>query len=70
MTPTQYRPFVFKLLNEFELADKIQDAAGSKEGLRSVRDPQNGGRLEIGHDLTVIDLFHQVTYRIAETSSG
>jgi len=70
VTPFTYKPFVKKILTEFFDAAKIQEVAASKDGLRSVRDPQNGGRLEIGHDLTVIDLLHQITFRIAETSTG
>ena len=70
VTPHQYKPFVKRLLQEFEDAAKIQNAQTSKDGLRVVRDPQNGGRLEVGHDLHVIDLLHQTTFRLAEVSTG
>jgi phage tail sheath gpL-like len=70
VTPSTYKPFIRGYLDAFADVEKIQEVAASKEGLRCVIDPNNSGRLEVGHDLHVIDLLHQTTFRIAEVSSG
>lgn len=67
ITPTLYAPFVKSLVDEFD-GQRLQNAIKSKAGLRVVRDPNNGGRLEVGLDIHAIDLFHQMTARIAEVS--
>jgi phage tail sheath gpL-like len=69
ITPSVYRPFAIGILREFE-GEKLQEVDSSVEGLRVVRDPNNGGRLEAGVDLNVVDLFHQMTVRVAEVSTG
>ena len=69
ITPSNYAPFVKALIDEFA-GQRLQRTAESKTGLRVVRDPNNGGRLEVGLDLTAVDLFHQMTARIAEISAG
>lgn len=68
-TPSSYRIFPISLLNEFE-GQRLQNVTASKDGLRVVRDPNNGGRLEVGINLHVVDLFHQATFRLAEVSTG
>ena len=70
ITPSIYAPFVKALLDDFFIAAKLQNVEVAKEGLRVVRDPNNGGRLEVGHDLQVIDHLHQATFRLAEVSTG
>jgi len=70
LTPSAYKPFVNSMIDEFEAKGLLQKADTSKSGLQVVRDPNNGGRLEVGHDLFCIDLLHQTTFRFAETSSG
>jgi phage tail sheath gpL-like len=67
--PSTYKPFVLGLLDEFE-GTVLQDVTASKESCQVVRDPNNGGRLEIGVDLNIVDLLHQRTFRLAETNSG
>lgn len=69
ITPSAYKIFPKRLLDEFE-GIKLQNVPTSKEGLRVERDPNNGGRLEVGLDLHVVDLFHQATFRLAEVSTG
>lgn len=69
ITPSNYAPFVKALLDEFA-GQRLQDVALSKNGLRVVRDPNNGGRLEVGVDIHCIDLFHQMTARVAEVSAA
>lgn len=70
MQPSLYRPFVGKILREFEDAAKLQDVDTSIAGMRVVRDPNNTGRLEVGYDIRVIDHLHQTSVRIAEVSPG
>lgn len=70
VTPSLWKALPLELLDEFNAADKLQRVSESKESLRAVKDPQNGGRLECGLDLIVIDQLHQLTVRIAETSTG
>lgn len=67
ITPSNYSPFVKALVDEFA-GQRLQKTAESKNGLRVVRDPNNGGRLEVGLDINAVDLFHQMTARIAEVS--
>jgi phage tail sheath gpL-like len=67
--PSTYKPFVLGLLDEFE-GRILQEVQSSKDGCQVVRDPNNGGRLEIGVDLYIVDLLHQRTFRLAEVSSG
>ena len=69
VTPTTYKPFVQSLLDDFA-GQRLQDVPQSKAGLRVVRDPNNGGRLEVGVDIHAVDLFHQMTARVAEVSAG
>lgn len=69
ITPTVYAPFVKALLDEFS-GQRLQNVAESQAGLRVVRDPNNGGRLEVGVDIHAVDLFHQMTARVAEVSAA
>jgi len=69
ITPSNYAPFVRALLDEFN-GQRLQNVAQSKTGLRVVRDPNNGGRLEVGVDINAVDLFHQMTARVAEISAA
>lgn len=70
VTPSVWKGLPVQLLNEFEDAGKIHKVAESKASLNVGVDPQNGGRLEAGIDLNVINLLHQLTLRIAETTTG
>lgn len=69
ITPSVYAPFVKGLLDEFN-GQRLQNVTESKNGLRVVRDPNNGGRLEVGVDIHAVDLFHQMTARVAEVSAA
>lgn len=69
ITPSNYAPFVKSLIDEFA-GQRLQNVAESKRGLRVVRDPNNGGRLEVGVDINAVDLFHQMTARVAEVSAA
>lgn len=69
VTPSTYAPFIKALLDEFA-GQRLQRVGESKNGLRVVRDPNNGGRLEVGVDINAVDLFHQMTARVAEVSAA
>lgn len=69
ITPSIYS-LPIELLDEgFELG-YLQNIEDSLESLERSIDPQNGGRLEVGVNINAINLLHQLTARIAETSSG
>lgn len=70
VTPSIWKGLPLKILTEFEGLGRIHKVQESKDSLRVSVDPQNGGRLEAGFDLNVINLLHQLTLRIAETSTG
>jgi phage tail sheath gpL-like len=70
VTPSRYVPFLAKIIDEFETDGVIQDADGWKEALRANVDPLNNGRLELGDSGRTIDILHQASLRLAETSPG
>lgn len=65
--PSSFKAHIGKRMDDYEAAGKIQQAAASKASIRVVK---TGSRLEVGFDLISIDLLHQATYRVAESSSG
>lgn len=70
VTPSRYVPFLAKIIDEFEDAGVIQDADAWKAALRANIDPLNNGRLELGDSGRTIDILHQASLRVAETSAG
>jgi len=72
VTPETYKPFVRGILSEFgdPSAPRLQDVVTSSTNMQVDVDPSNSGRLELGCDLHVIDLLHQLTARLAEVSTG
>jgi phage tail sheath gpL-like len=70
ITPSVYKAFPRGLLREYEARGLLQEVDSSVASLRVVRDPNNGGRLECGVQLHVVDLLHQMTVRVAEVSTG
>lgn len=70
VTPSQLVPEVYSMIDEYYDAGKIQEPQASKDSLRVVKSPANAARVEAGLDLNVIDHLHQITFRIAETSTG
>lgn len=70
VTPSRYVPFLAKIIDEFEDDGVIQNADDWKASLRANIDPLNNGRLELGDSGRTIDILHQTTLRLAETSSG
>jgi phage tail sheath gpL-like len=73
VTASTFKPWLRNTLNQFDISQGgsvLQDVATSKASMQVVRDPSNTGRLECGYDLRTVDLFHQATFRVAETSPG
>lgn len=70
VTPSLWKSLPLEVMAEFDEADRIQEIEKSRASLLVRKDPSNGGRIECGFDINVIDLKHQVTVRIAETSTG
>lgn len=69
-TPHRFKAWLRDLYAEHVSRGIMQDAAAANDSLRCVRDPNNGGRLEVGMDLEAVDLLHQLTVRFAEVSTG
>lgn len=69
ITPSIYT-LPIELLGEGFDKGYLQNIDDSLESLERSIDPQNGGRMEVGVNINAIDLFHQLTVRVAETSSG
>jgi len=70
VTPATFKPWIRQIIRDDESKGVLQDADASIESLRVERDPANSGRLECGHDLHIVDLLHQATFRVAEISEG
>ena len=71
MTPSRYKPWFFDQLRQFTQGRaRIQRLADWLASTRVNIDPQNSSRLEVGSSGRVIDLFHQASFRISETSPG
>jgi phage tail sheath gpL-like len=70
ITPSMVKATAVDQLTNYEQDGKLQNVQASKDGLRVVKSPANGARVEGGLDLNAIDHAHQFTWRIAETSTG
>lgn len=68
LTPSMYRPWFYDQIDEFVTAGKLQGADDWKQSTAINIDPQNVSRLEVGTSGRTIDLLHQTTFRIAETT--
>ena len=69
ITPSIYS-LPIELLDEGYALGYLKDIEDSLASLERVIDPQNGGRMEVGVNINAVNLFHQLTARIAETSSA
>jgi hypothetical protein len=58
---------IFELMNEYE-DQHLQNVESSKASCSCVKSSTNGGRVEIGLELHIIDWLDQTTTRIAEVS--
>jgi len=70
LTPSRYQPFLNALIDEFANDGVLQNAPAWKESVRVNVDPLNQSRLEAGASGRTMDIRHQVTLRLAETSPG
>jgi phage tail sheath gpL-like len=70
VTPSRYKPFVASIIDEFIDAGMFQDRDGWLTSLRVNIDPLNNSRLESGAAGRTVDIRHQATLRLAETSPG
>lgn len=70
LTPSRYQPWFFARLREFSDAALIQKLSDWRDGARINIDPQNASRLEVGTGGRTIDIMHQTSFRLSETSPG
>lgn len=70
MTPSKYRPWFLDRIRRFRDAGKFQRLADWIAATRVNIDPQNSSRLEVGTSGRTIDLLHQTSFRVSETSPG
>lgn len=70
LTPSRYKPWFFNQLQAFADVGKIQRIDEWKDATRVNVDPQNVSRLEVGTSGRTIDILHQTTFRLAETTPG
>jgi phage tail sheath gpL-like len=70
MCPAKYKPWFFDQLKQLSDAALIQNLAGWRDRTRVNIDPQNSSRLEVGTAGRVIDILHQTSFRVSETSPG
>lgn len=72
VTDLLYRSFIARILDEDgeEGEGLLQDVASWKESIRCNIDPGNVSRLESGASGRTMDIRHQATLRLAETSPG
>lgn len=68
LTPSRYKSWLFSQLNQFFEQGKLQRKNEWVDGAAVRIDPQNNGRLQNRLSGRVIDLKHQVTFRISETT--
>jgi phage tail sheath gpL-like len=72
VTPSLYKSFIAGLIDEDgeEGEALLQNAAAWKESIRCNIDPQNVSRLESGASGRTMDIAHQRSLRLAETTPG
>ena len=70
VTPSLMRPWASAILQEFSDAGKIQKLSDWEDALRIDVDPNNVSRLEFGDSGRTIDVLHQASFLLSETSPG
>lgn len=70
MTPSNFKPFLLKYIDKDYEAGLLKSIDQTKLSLACNIDPTNSGRIEAGYNLFAIDLLHQFTLRVAESSSA
>lgn len=69
ITPIDFKAHIAKRMRDFDAAGKLENVDSSIAGLRCVMETTSG-RLGVSFDLDVIEDLSQVTYRVAEVSTG
>jgi phage tail sheath gpL-like len=70
LTPSNYRPFVAKIIDELADDGMLQRRDDWKASIRNVIDPENVSRMENGASGRTMDIRHQSTMRLSETTPG
>lgn len=70
MCPAKYKPWFIARLKDFSDAEKFQRLTDWIAATRVNIDPQNASRLEVGTSGRTVDILHQTSFRVAETSPG
>jgi hypothetical protein len=70
LTPANYRPFVAKIIDELADDGMLQRRDDWKASIRNVIDPENVSRMENGASGRTMDIRHQSTMRLSETTPG
>jgi phage tail sheath gpL-like len=70
LTPATYRPFVAKIIDQLADEGMLQGRADWKASQRHVIDPENVSRMESGASGRTMDIRHQSTLRLSETTPG
>jgi phage tail sheath gpL-like len=70
IVPSRYKSWVAGIIGEFVKAGKFQREDDWFDSLVVQIDPLNGGRLQVGVSGRVVDLKHQCSFLISETTPG
>ncbi len=70
LTPATYRPFVSKIIDQLADEGMLQRREDWKASQRHVIDPENVSRMESGASGRTMDIRHQSTLRLSETTPG
>lgn len=70
LTPATYRPFLSKIIDELADEGMLQRREDWKASQRHVIDPENVSRMESGASGRTMDIRHQSSLRLAETTPG
>jgi hypothetical protein len=70
LTPSLYRPFCAAIITEFVDAGVLQNAPAWLSTLDTSIDANNVSRLEMSANGRTVDIRHQQTFRLAETTPG
>jgi len=68
LTPSQLVAPIRKQMDDYDLLGKLQNVDQTKASVTVLKG--SGGRIESQFDLNVIDLAHQITFKISEISQG
>lgn len=68
LTPSRFRGWFNARIQDFEDRNLFQGAQAWKDGAEIRVDPQNVSRLQVGASGRTIDLLHQASFRLAETT--